>query len=39
MDDTWSRRPNFPELDATIAEHFDVALQENEVTIFRRRRE
>jgi hypothetical protein len=38
MDDTWSRRPNFPELDATIAEHFDVALQENEVTIFRRRK-
>jgi hypothetical protein len=37
MDDTWSRRPNFPELDTTIAAHFDVALQENAVTIFRRR--
>lgn len=37
MDDTWSRRPNFLELDATIAQHFEVALQENAITIFRRR--
>ena len=38
MDDTWSRLPSFPELDAAIAEHFDVALHENDVTVFRRRK-
>lgn len=36
-DDTWVRTPSFPELDAVLANDYDLVLHENDVSIFRRR--
>lgn len=37
FDDTWLRTPDFPELDAVLDRDFELVLQENDVSIFRRR--
>lgn len=36
FDHSWGRKPNFPELDTILANDYEIALQENDVTIFRR---
>ena len=37
FDESWGRKPNFPQLDAILENDYEVALQENNVTILRRR--
>ena len=36
FDRVWGHEDNFPELNAILKNDFEIALQENDVTIFRR---